>query len=138
MNKLEKNIDFILTSCVDGYVLYLAIDLFKKIKDKKETISELDHLRNTIYIMLGINIFLIIAEVIYIVKSKKKIISLFILTLSDLILTTTFIIILQKLEDFYKAKNYDKSTQYAKILIGIDSCSILTSLASILINRRKN
>ena len=55
-------------------------------------------------------------------------IDLFTLTLIDLILTITYIIILQKLEDFYKDKNYDKSTQYAKILIGVDSCSILVSL----------
>jgi len=138
MNKLEKNMDFIITGGFDAVVLYFAINLFNKIKDKTETIPELDYLRKILYIVLGFNIFLIIAEIIYLVKSKKKIIYLFILTLSDLILTVTFIIILQKLEDFYKAKNYDKSTQYAKILIGIDACSILTSFASVLINRRKN
>ena len=125
----EENLDLLITCGFDAYVLYLSVDLFKKIKDRKETILELDTLRNTIYVVLGLNIFLLVTELAYLLKSKEKMmIDLFTLTLIDLILTITYIIILQKLEDFYKDKNYDKSTQYAKILIGVDSCSILVSL----------
>ena len=50
---------------------------------------------------------------------------LFILSLIDTLITMIYIIILQNVENFYKQKNYDKSTKYAQILIGLDSSSVL-------------
>ena len=132
---LEKNFDLLITIGFNTYILYASIDLFQKIKDRKETILELDTLRYTVSIVLGLNIFLILGEFAYLLKSKKKDrITSVILTLIDLVLTSSYLIILQHLEDFYKAKNYDESIKYAKILIGLDSGSILLSFVNLLID----
>ena len=85
-----------------------------------------------IYIALGIQI----VELIFYSHRKQNTI-LLILDLIDLILTISYIIILQHLEDIYKAKNYNKSALYAKILIGLDSSSILLGLISINIHKKK-
>ena len=129
MNKftLENNLELIIVTGFDIVILYYSIDLLNQIKNKTEKIQEVDTLRHMVYIVLGLQIFELILNHFF----MKKNTTLLILNLIDLILKISYIIILQHLEDFYKAKNYDKSTQYAKILIGLDSCSILVGLISI-------
>ena len=130
---LEKKFGLFCMIGLDSYILYLSISLFRKIKNKTETISELDIIRKIIYIVLGISVLEIGMSFFTLLKSKKReSITKFIINLIDLILTVTYVIILENLEDFYKAKNYDKSTKYAKILIGLDAGSILTSLVTVL------
>ena len=135
MNKfsLENNLELIIVAGLDIVVLYYSINLLNKIKNKTETIQDLDTLRYIVYIAFAIQIF----ELIYNHFFMKKNTLLLILDLIDLILTISYIIILQHLEDFYKAKNYDKSVKYTKILIGLDSSSILLGLMSIYIHKKK-
>jgi hypothetical protein len=137
---VSELITLLITLGLSGYILYLSVSLFHKIQTKVETIKELDSLRTSLFIVLAFSIITIIISSFVLYSTKKKgeskeklniLIALMVIDLVGLALTSTYIVILQKLENFYKAKNYDKSTENAKILIGLDSSSILLSFVSI-------